>query len=173
MRDVKSKNYYEQMKGRGTRIFDADSLRKVTPSAATNKTHFVIVDAVGVSKSLKTSTQPLERKKGVPLKDLMMAVHMGLRDDDTLTSLGNRLTRMEKQISPKEKEEFKQRTGGRSIQQVVGGLLEAHDPDGRQETGKTHGASSWRRRPPWSSTMPPSANTWTPCAGSTSRSSTR
>jgi len=84
---------------------------------------------VGVSQSLKTSTQPLERKKGVALKDLMMAVHMGLRDDDTLTSLGNRLTRMEKQISPKEKEEFKQRTGGRSIQQVVAGLLEAHDPE--------------------------------------------
>jgi type I restriction enzyme R subunit len=137
MRDVKSKNYYEQMKGRGTRIFDADSLKKVTPSAATNKTHFVIVDAVGVSTSLKTSTQPLERKKGVPLKDLMMAVHMGLRDDDTLTSLGNRLTRMEKQISPKEKEEFKQRTGGRSIQQVVAGLLEAHDPDKLKESGKT------------------------------------
>ncbi|MBK8583308.1 MAG: DEAD/DEAH box helicase family protein [Flavobacteriales bacterium] len=137
MRDVKSKNYYEQMKGRGTRIFDADSLKKVTPSAATNKTHFVIVDAVGVSTSLKTSTQPLERKKGVPLKDLMMAVHMGLRDDDTLTSLGNRLTRMEKQISPKEKEEFAQRSGGRSIQQVVAGLLEAHDPDKLKESGKT------------------------------------
>jgi hypothetical protein len=64
MRDVKSRNYYEQMKGRGTRTYDADNLRKVTPSAATNKTHFVIVDAVGVSKSLKTSTQPLERQEG-------------------------------------------------------------------------------------------------------------
>jgi type I restriction enzyme R subunit len=53
MRDVKSKNYFEQMKGRGTRILDADGLRKVTPSATTNKTHFVIVDAVGVSKSLQ------------------------------------------------------------------------------------------------------------------------
>jgi type I restriction enzyme R subunit len=137
MRDVKSKNYYEQMKGRGTRIFDADSLKKVTPSAATNKTHFVIVDAVGVSQSLKTSTQPLERKKGVALKDLMMAVHMGLRDDDTLTSLGNRLTRMEKQISPKEKEEFAKRAGGRTIQQVVARLLEAHDPDKLKESGKS------------------------------------
>lgn len=136
MRDVKSRNYYEQMKGRGTRTLDSDNLRKVTPSAATNKTHFVIVDAVGVSKSLKTATQPLETKKGVALKDLMLAVHMGAHDDDTLCSLANRLTRMEKQISPKEKEEFAQRSGGRSIQQVVGALLAANDPETAAATGK-------------------------------------
>ena len=129
MRDVKSRNYFEQMKGRGTRILDADGLRKVTPSATTNKTHFVIVDAVGVTKSCKTDSRPLERKPGVPLKDLMMAVVLGKRDDDTLTSLANRLTRMEKQISPKEKEEFKAKSGGQGIQQVVSALLKAHDPD--------------------------------------------
>jgi type I restriction enzyme R subunit len=136
MRDVKSKNYFEQMKGRGTRIFDADSLRKVTPSATTSKTHFVIVDAVGVSQSLKTPTQPLERGKSVSLKDLMMAVHMGLRDDATLSALGGRLARVEKQISPKEKEEFLKKSSGRSIQQVVGALLEAHDPEKAAATGK-------------------------------------
>ena len=48
MRDVRSRNYFEQMKGRGTRVLDYDELRKVTPSAATRKTHFVIIDAVGV-----------------------------------------------------------------------------------------------------------------------------
>jgi type I restriction enzyme R subunit len=129
MRDVKSRNYFEQMKGRGTRILDADSLRKVTPSATTNKTHFVIVDAVGVTQSCKTDSRPLERKPGVSLKDLMMQVVMGQRDEDTLTSLANRLTRLEKQISPKEKEAFKEKAGGRSIQSVVKDLLDAHDPD--------------------------------------------
>lgn len=129
MRDVKSSNYFEQMKGRGTRTLDVDNLKKVTPSATTNKTHFVLVDAVGVTKSCKTDSRPLERKPGVALKDLMMQVVLGKRDDDTLSSLANRLTRMEKQISPKEKEEFKEKAGGRSIQQVVGALLSAHDPD--------------------------------------------
>ena len=38
MRDVKSKNYFEQMKGRGTRVVDADALKKVSPSALA-KTH--------------------------------------------------------------------------------------------------------------------------------------
>ncbi|MBL7951775.1 MAG: DEAD/DEAH box helicase family protein [Flavobacteriales bacterium] len=129
MRDVKSRNYFEQMKGRGTRTLDADSLKKVSPSATTNKTHFVLVDAVGVTKSCKTDSRPLERKPGVALKDLMMQVVMGQRDADTLTSLANRLTRMEKQISPKEKEEFATRAGGRSIQKVVSELLNAYDPD--------------------------------------------
>lgn len=129
MRDVKSKNYFEQMKGRGTRVLDLDGLRRVTPSAATNKTHFVIVDAVGVLKSCKTDSRPLERKPGVSLKDLMMQVVLGHREEDVLTSLANRLTRLEKQLAPKEKEQFQEKAGGRTIQQVVHALLEAHDPD--------------------------------------------
>ena len=59
MRDVRSRNYFEQMKGRGTRTLDHDDLRKVTPSAATAKTHYVIVDAVGVTKSVKTDSGPI------------------------------------------------------------------------------------------------------------------
>ena len=73
MRDVKSKNYLEQMKGRGTRTLDADNLKKVTPSAKTAKTHHVIVDAVGVTKSCKTASQPLITKPNVPLKNLTRA----------------------------------------------------------------------------------------------------
>ena len=64
MRDVRSRNYFEQMKGRGTRTLDHDDLRKVTPSATTAKTHYVIVDAVGVTKSVKTDSGPLISKPG-------------------------------------------------------------------------------------------------------------
>ena len=74
MRDVRSRNYFEQMKGRGTRTLGYDDLKKVTPSVHTAKTGFVIVDAVGVSRSVKTDSRPLERKKSVPLKDLLQAV---------------------------------------------------------------------------------------------------
>ena len=95
MRDVKSRNYFEQMKGRGTRTLDADGLKKVTPSAATGKTHYVIVDAIGVTKSLKTASQPLITKPSVPLKDLAMGVMMGARDEDTVSSLAGRLARLE------------------------------------------------------------------------------
>lgn len=71
MRDVRSKNYFEQMKGRGTRTLNKDDLQKVTPSAKENKDHFVIVDAVGVTKSKKTETRTLERKPTVSMKELM------------------------------------------------------------------------------------------------------
>jgi type I restriction enzyme R subunit len=77
MRDVRSKNYFEQMKGRGTRILGVDDLKKVTPSATGNKDHFVIVDAVGVTKSKKTETRTLERKPGVSMKELMISVALG------------------------------------------------------------------------------------------------
>ena len=56
MRDVKSRNYFVQMKGRGTRTLDMDDLRKVTPSAVSAKTHYVVVDAIGVTKSLIRNT---------------------------------------------------------------------------------------------------------------------
>ena len=46
MRDVKSRTYFEQMKGRGSRVTNSTDFNAVTPDAK-NKTHFVIVDAVG------------------------------------------------------------------------------------------------------------------------------
>ena len=63
MRDVKSRNFFEQMKGRGTRTLGYDDLKKVTKSAVSAKTHFVVVNAVGVTKTLKTDSRPLERKR--------------------------------------------------------------------------------------------------------------
>ncbi len=130
MRDVKSRNYFEQMKGRGTRTLEYDDLRKVTPSATSSKTHFVIIDAVGVTKSLKTDSRPLERKKSVPLKDLLNAVMMGAgQNEDVMLSLANRLARLEKQITEEEKEQFKEKASGKTINQVVHELLNAFDPD--------------------------------------------
>src|SRR5207253_1966317 len=51
LRNVKSAGYFEQMKGRGCRVIDVDSLRGVTPDAKDGKTHFIIVDAVGVCEN--------------------------------------------------------------------------------------------------------------------------
>lgn len=129
MRDVKSRNYFEQMKGRGTRTVAYDDLRKVTPSATGNKTHFVIIDAVGVCKSVKTDSRGLERKRSVAMKDLMQQVLLGGRDEDTLLSLANRLTRLEKQLTPEERAEISRLTKGRTINALVHGLLNAHNPD--------------------------------------------
>ena len=128
MRDVRSRNYFEQMKGRGTRTLGKDDLQKVTPSAAENKDHFVIVDAVGVTKSQKTETRTLERKPTVSLKELMLNVAMGAKDEDTLTSLANRLIRLNSQMTDRERAEFSVIVGS-SVQIFVQRLLDAFDPD--------------------------------------------
>ncbi|MDX2242825.1 MAG: type I restriction-modification enzyme R subunit C-terminal domain-containing protein [Leptolyngbyaceae cyanobacterium bins.302] len=129
MRDVKSKNYYDQMKGRGTRTLGQDDLKKVTPSAASAKTHFVIVDAIGVTKSLKTDTRALERKHSVPIKDLMMGVMMGAADEDSFLSLASRLTRLERQMSQPEQGRVEQLTDGKTVGAIARALLDAYDPD--------------------------------------------
>ena len=77
MRDVRSVNYFEQMKGRGTRTINSDTFQKVSRTAK-SKTHFVIVDAIGATKSKKTDSRPLERQPTVPMKDLLSAVSMGM-----------------------------------------------------------------------------------------------
>lgn len=103
MRDVHSRNYFEQMKGRGTRTLEYEDLHNVTPSAHERKTGYVLVDAVGVTKSLKTDSRPLERKPTVALKDLMMSVVTGDHSDDTLTTLAGRLLKLDKRLTPQEK----------------------------------------------------------------------
>lgn len=135
MRDVKSKNYFEQMKGRGTRTIDFDNLRKVSPTAKYTKDHFVIIDAIGVTKSLKTDSRPLEQKPGVPLKDLLQAMAVGARGEELFTTLAGRLARLDKQINEKEKLQFKEKANGKSVSQVVKDLLNAYDPDVIEEVG--------------------------------------
>ena len=129
MRDVRSRNYFEQMKGRSTRTLDHDDLRKVTPSAATAKTHFVIVDAVGVTKSVKTDSGPLISKPGVPLTDLAMGVMMGARDEETISSLAGRLARLNRQLDDGERRRIEEQAGGVELTDIVGNLLAAIDPD--------------------------------------------
>ncbi len=129
MRDVKSRNYFEQMKGRGTRTIMLDDLRKVTPSAQYVKDHFVIVDAIGVTKSLKTDSRPLEMKPSVSLKDLLNAMAVGARGEDLFTSLAYRLMRLERQLTESEKILFAEKANGRTLKETVKDLLNAYNPD--------------------------------------------
>ena len=94
MRDVKSQSYYEQMKGRGTRVISIDELHKVTPDAP-GKSRFVLVDCVGVTETDKTETKSLETKPSVSTEKLMKQVARGERHSDTLRALGNRMIRLD------------------------------------------------------------------------------
>jgi type I restriction enzyme R subunit len=137
MRDVKSKNYFEQMKGRGTRVLDPDDLQKVTPSAQA-KTHYVIVDAVGVTRSLKTASQPLDTKPSIPFKDLAMGLMMGDRSEETVSSLAARLSRLDNKLDAEDQEKITTEAGT-SLTAIVRDLFDAIDPDKVEADAKSAG----------------------------------
>jgi type I restriction enzyme R subunit len=87
------------------------------------------VDAIGVTKSLKTASQPLITKPSVPLKDLAMGVMMGVRDADTVSSLAGRLARLNSQIDEKDQQRINEKSGGVDLSTIIGNLISAIDSD--------------------------------------------
>ena len=135
MRSVKSRSYFEQMKGRGVRVISDTEFQSVTPDAV--KTHFVIVDAVGVCERDKSDSAPLERKKTVAFDKLLEAVAFGNREPDTLSSLAGRLLRLNKRIDEDVHQELKTIANGKGIVDISHELLLALDPDAIQaEAGR-------------------------------------
>jgi type I restriction enzyme R subunit len=65
-----------------------------------------------------------------------MSVALGNRDDDTLTSLAGRLSRMERELDDIERREIESAVGGRSLKEIINGLLDAVDPDKKETTAK-------------------------------------
>ena len=129
LRDVRSRVYFEQMKGRGTRVLTPTDLQSVSGADARAKTHFVIVDAVGVCESDKTDSRPLERQKSVAFDALLLGVALGKRDEDTLTSLAGRLARLDRELTPAVATELAALAGGQSLARLAGALLAATSPD--------------------------------------------
>lgn len=138
MRDVKSRTYFEQMKGRGTRVLSSTELQSVSGADAKSKTQFYIVDAVGVCESDKTDSRPLERKRSMPFDKLVLGVAMGKRDEDTLTTLAGRLTKLEQEISPEQRKQVLDVTGHTTLPEMASRLLAANNPDtiAEKATGK-------------------------------------
>src|SRR5262245_1821070 len=128
MRHIRSLSYFEQMKGRGCRVVDPDALQMVTPDART-KTHFVIVDAVGVCEDEKTATKPLDRKPTVALDKIMGLVAAGAADVDLASTLAARLARLDRQLSPSQKTAVAKEAGGKDITTLCTTLLQSIDAD--------------------------------------------
>lgn len=138
LRDVKSRSYYEQMKGRGTRTCSLEELKtKGSPSAKYAKDHFVIIDAIGVEQSQKTDSRPLEKAPSVSLKEVLQRIAVGDRSEEMMSTLANRLLRLDKQINPYERQTFIEQAAGKGISEVVRQLLYAHDPDTKENIETT------------------------------------
>ena len=128
LRDVRSELYFEQMKGRGVRSISTTDLQAVTPDADA-KTHFVLIDAVGVTESVKTLSAPLDRDRTVPFDKLLEKVAAGDRRDDTISTLAARLAALDRKIDAEARAELAGFAGGRNLTEVARGLLDAIDPD--------------------------------------------
>jgi type I restriction enzyme R subunit len=136
MRTIRSRSYFEQMKGRGVRVINSDDLLAVTPDAVA-KTHFVIVDAVGVCEEDKTDSRPLEKKPAVSLEKLLQAVALGNTESDVISSIAGRFARLEKKIKQEENEEIQQLSGGKGLKELTGDLIAAIDPERQIEQART------------------------------------
>jgi type I restriction enzyme R subunit len=132
MRAVKSRTFFEQMKGRGVRVIKPDDLKAVTPDATT-KDHFVIVDTVGVCEQDKTDARPMEKKPSVAFEKLLQAVALGNTEEDVLTSIAGRLARMEHRITKEDEQAISKASGGLSLKDLSRGLVEAVNPDRQEE----------------------------------------
>ena len=93
MRNVRSRNFFEQMKGRGVRTISSTDFRAVTPDAD-YKDRFVIVDAVGVTETDLSDSYSLEKQRTVPFGKLLDLVAMGSRESEVLSSLASRIARL-------------------------------------------------------------------------------
>ena len=126
MRDVRSAQYFEQMKGRGARTIPAADFQAVTPDA-TAKTRFVLVDAIGVTEH-DFVDPPLNREKGVSLKQLLdKAATLSLTESEVAT-LASRLAKLELDLTDGERAEL-DAVAGTQVRAVVRQLVDAVDPD--------------------------------------------
>jgi len=129
LRDVRSLNYFEQMKGRGTRVLTPTDLQSVSGQDAKSKDRFIIVDAVGVCESDKSDSRPLDRDPGKPTKAILQGVALGKRDENTITTLAGRLARIDRRITEKQRAELAEMSGGKTLAQISADLLDSVDPD--------------------------------------------
>ena len=140
MRNVRSRSFFEQMKGRGVRTISPTDFNAVTPDAH-NKDRFVIVDAVGVTETELSDSYSLNRNPSVSFDKLLDRVSMGDRDPDVLSSLAGRLARLDRHLAPRDRDSIEAASHGVPLQTLVSDLVNAADPDAaldaaRQATGQ-------------------------------------
>ena len=140
MRNVRSRSFFEQMKGRGVRTISSTDFNAVTPDAP-NKDRFVIVDAVGVTETELSDSYSLERQPTVSFDKLLHLVGMGNRDPEVLSSLASRLSRLDRRLTSQDRQAIESAAQGTPLRDLVSGLVEATDPDtaldaARQATGQ-------------------------------------
>ncbi len=149
MRNVRSRNFFEQMKGRGVRTISDTDFTAVTPDAR-SKERFVIVDAVGVTEASLGDTYTLDRQRTVPFDKLLERVSLGDRDPEVLTSLASRLARLNRRLTPADRASIESAANDVPLRELIAGLANADDPDAALDAAR---ATTGRDDPPESAVV--------------------
>ena len=78
----------------------------------------------------------MDRHPSVPFDKLLDLVAMGDREPDTLSSLASRLARLDRRLSPQDRQAVESVAGGATIKELVSDLLKAGDPDEALKSAK-------------------------------------
>ena len=132
MRMVRSRSFFEQMKGRGVRVIDSDHLRAVTPDAAV-KDRFVIVDAVGVTEADLHDTVPMERQRTVSFDKLLAQIGLGSVKPEVVSSAASRIARLDLRMTATDRAEV-EHVAGIALTDLVRNMVDALDVDQQYET---------------------------------------
>ena len=129
MRNVSSSVYYEQMKGRGVRTIDNETLKTATPNAK-SKDFYYLIDAIGVTETEKTISQPLERKISLSTEKIIeMVKYGGDVEEDVLTTLVSRMTALQNKIKESEHKILKELAGGKTLHEICSDIYNTVDAD--------------------------------------------
>ena len=128
MRSVASKNFFEQMKGRGVRVVSETEMEQVNPGIK-RKTRYLIVDAVGVTERVQTESRPLEKKPTVSFDKLLDAAALGTTEVAAVESLAGRLIRLERRFDDELEAEVVKTAQGQTLSTIAKTMLAAIDPD--------------------------------------------
>ena len=151
LRAVKSRTFFEQMKGRGVRVISPADLMAVSGKDATAKDRFVIVDCVGVCESELSDTFSLDKEPSADLEKVMKQVAFGATGEAVASTLAGKLARLDRRLSEEQRETIRQASGGASLKEIAGGIVKALDPDVQIEVART------KLKLPAGATPPPNA----------------
>lgn len=148
MRPVKSRLYFEQMKGRAVRVMRNDDFKAVTPDAMA-KERFVIVDAVGVCENEDLNeTRPLEQTPSIDFGKLVKVLQYGKPTKEHISSMASRLSRLQKKLTDSQVSEIKSLSGGLSLVDLSRNFVQAIDEDEiLKETRKKFGGKDLEYKP--------------------------
>jgi type I restriction enzyme R subunit len=128
MRSVKSRGFFEQMKGRGVRVISETEMEQVNPGIK-RKNRFVVIDAVGVCEQDLTDSRPLEKNRTILFDKLLDAIALGNREADVIETLAGRLVRLEKRFDDALATEVRATAKGKTLCEIAQSLLASTNPD--------------------------------------------